>query len=311
VTAEPTTEATETDVDVAHRPVASIAGVDASGLATAVLGVVAIMLVATERAVTVLANVPFDPVVVPPSVRAATGVLALVAVGSALLAAAVADGRATVRVGLLFAVVFGPLPLVAPGTTLVAAVAVAGGGALALAGTLGAPAAWTYRGVRRRVVAVGFVAALALTLAGATGLVDGLRNSGAFVTLAAVAAVGTRSAGSRPAAGAGLLAVGAVAVASATSPFAFGSSLLVAFAVTGVPSLLIALAVAGAVAAAVAGLHRGAHALAIGAVLLLLAGVPATFPRALTLLLGATLVLVVHDGTDTSVPDTGTTGGPT
>ncbi|MFC6941149.1 phosphate ABC transporter permease [Salinirubellus sp. GCM10025818] len=311
MTAESTTDAHETDVGVAYPPAESITGLDAPGFTTAVLGVVAIAFVAIERAVTVLANVPFDPLVIPPSVRAATGVLALVAVGSALLAATVADGRATVRVGLLFAVVFGALPLVAPGTTLVAAVAVTGGGALALLGTLGVPAVWTYRGVRRRVVAVGFVAALALTLAGATGLVDGLRNSGAFVTLAAVAAVGTHSAGSRLAAGAGLLAVGAVAVASAASPFAFGSSLLVAFAVTGVPSPLIALAVAGAVAAAVAGLHRGGYTLAVGAVLLLLVGVPATFPRALTLLLGATLVLVVHDSPGTRGPGTGTTGGST
>jgi hypothetical protein len=178
-----------------------------------------------------------------------------------------------------------------------AVVAVVGGGALALVGALGAPPAWTYRGVRRRVVAVGFVTALALTLVGVTGLLDGARNTGAFVTLAAIAAVGTGSERSRLAAGAGLLAVGAVAVAGAASPFVVGSTLLVAFAVTGVPLLLVAVAVAGAVAAAVAGLHRGTYTRSVGAVLLLLAGVPATFPRALTLLLGATLVVLAHDGT--------------
>jgi hypothetical protein len=159
------------------------------------------------------------------------------------------------------------------------------------------PAKWTYRDVRRRLVAVGSVAALALTLVGVTGLVEGGRNPGAVVTLAVVTAVGTRSDGSWLAAGAGLLAVGAVGVASVANPFVVGSALLVAFAVTGVPSLLVAVAVAGAVAAAVDGLHRGEYALATGAAVLLLAGVPVTFPRALTFLLGATLVLLVHDGT--------------
>jgi hypothetical protein len=92
-----------------------------------------------------------------------------------------------------------------------------------------------------------------------------------------------------------------VVAAGAVSPFVVGSALLVAFAVTGVPHLLAALAVAGAVAAAVAGLHRGAYGLSVGAVLVLLAGVPATFPRALTLLLGATLVLVDVPGARTEV----------
>jgi hypothetical protein len=146
-------------------------------------------------------------------------------------------------------------------------------------------------------VALGVVAALALTLVGVTGLLEGVRTPGAVATLAVVAAVGTRSDGSRLAAGAGLLAVGAVGVASVVSPFVVGSTLLVAFAVTGVPSLLVLLAVAGAIAAAVAGLHRGEYALATGAAVLLLAGVPVTFPRALTFLLGATLVLLVHDDT--------------
>ena len=291
---EPTPDARETGSEATHAPTTdttaafAVPGSTAAVLGTSALAVVA---VAVQRGVSILANVPFDPTVTSSAVRSAAGVFALVAVVAALVAVAVTDERATVRVGLLFAAVFGPVPLVAPGTALPAVVAVVGGGGLALVGTLGRPATWTYRDVRRRVVAVGFVAALAVTLAGATGLAEGVRNTGAFVTLAAVAAVGTRAEGSLAAALVGLLAAGAVVVASAVNPFVVASALLVAFAVTGVPSLLVGLAAAGAVAATVAGLSRDEYALAVGAALLLLAGVPATFPRALALLLGAALVL--------------------
>lgn len=294
MTGEPTTDTRETDAEVSHSATARILDIDASDSETAVLGVGGLALVAAvvEAVVTVLANVPFDPTVAPPSIRIATDLFAVLTVIAALVTVAVADGRATVRVGLLFAAVFGALAIIAPGTTLTAVAAVSGGAALALVGTLGLPREWTYCAVRRRIVAAALVAAVALTLAGVTGLLDGFRNLGAFVTLAAIAAVGTRSEGSRLAAGAGLIAVVAVVVASTLSPFVLGSTLLVVFGVTGVPHILVALAVAGAVAAAVAGLSRGEYALAVGAVLLLLAGVPATFPRAMTLLLGATLVLL-------------------
>lgn len=303
MTPEPTPDAHEADRESSAAAVTdAVAAFDVPGLIPAVLGACVVGSVAVDRLVSVLANVPFDPVVAPPTVRTAAGILALVAVVSTLIAIAVVDRRATVRIGLLFVAVFGTLPFVAPETTLVAVVAVVGGGALALVGASGVstPTEWTYRTVRQRLVALGFVTALALTLAGATGVLDGGRNPGAFVTLAAITAVGIQSEGSRLAWMAGLLAAGAVVVASAVSPFVVGSTLLVAFGITGVPSLLVALAVASGVAAATAGLSRGEVPLVVGAALLLLAGVPATFPRALTLLVGATLVLVV-DGDTTEV----------
>ena len=303
MTTEPAHGGRESGVKPSRTAEKTLAAVET----TVVLGAGVLALVAAERVVSVLANVPFDPVVTPPPLRAVTGSLALVATVCTLVFVAVTDGRATVRTGLLFAAVFGCLPLVAPGATLLAVVAVVGGSALALAGTLGLPDGWTYRGTRQRVVAVGVIVALAATLAGATGLLDGVRNLGAGLTLATLAAVGTRAEGSTLAGGAGLLAAGATVAASALSPFVVGSTLLVAFAVTGVPSLLVALAVAGVVAAAVAGIHRGAYALAVGSLLLLVAGVPTTFPRALVFLLGATLVLL--DGSPDMVGPTVPTEG--
>lgn len=296
MTPEPTPEAHAADSESSAATVTgAVAAFDVPGLTPTVLGAGVVGCVAVDRVVSVFANVPFEPVVAPPTVRTAVGIVALGAVVAALIATAVVDRRATVRVGLLFVAVFGTLPLVVPETTLMGVVAVIGGSALTLVGASGVSTAteWTYRTVRQRVVALGFVTALALTLAGATGILDGGRNPGAFLTLAAITAVGTRSDGSRLAWVAGLLAATAVVVASAVIPFVVGSTLLVAFGVTGVPLLLVAGAVAGGVAAAVAGLSRGEGTLVVGAALLLLAGVPATFPRALTLLVGAALVLFV------------------
>lgn len=303
---EPASDPPEGDSDVAREgetvlsnPLGRAFSADRPSL---VLGasVLALLTLVANTAIRIFANLPFDPVVASPEVRRVTVVLTPLVVAAALATAALTDDRPTVRVGLLFAAVFGVIGLLAPGTTLSAVVAVVVGGALALLGTLGVPASWSYRAVRRRTIAAGFVLAIAVSLASATGIVDGgLRNIGALLALAALAAVGTRSEGSTFAAGAGLVAVVALVVASTVSPFAFGSALLVAFAVTGVPHVLVALAIGGGVAATVAGLHRGVYALSVGAGLLLLAGVPVTLPRAMTVLLGATMV-IIDLGDDTS-----------
>lgn len=303
---EATSETGDPETELSHDTAAwpsirDTVGSERAVLATSALALVA---VASDAVVTVLANVPFDPVVASAPVRAATGSLAPAAVAVALVAIAVTDERATVRVGLLFAAVFGCLAVLAPATTLAAVVAVVGGGALALVGGLGVPERWQYRTVRRRVLAVCFVGALALTLAGVTGLVDGLREPGALLALIGMAAVGTRAERSRLAAGAGVVAAVGIVAASVLNPFVTGSALLIAFAVTGVPHLLVALAVAGVVAATVGGLRQGKYALATGALLLVFAGVPATFPRAMALLLGAVLVIVdgpVPTGRETGV----------
>jgi len=91
------------------------------------------------------------------------------------------------------------------------------------------------------------------------------------VTLLAV-----RAEGDPVALGAGALAFAGVVAASAAAPYVTGSALLAGFAVVGSPHLLVATAAFGGVAAAVSGFRGGDARLAIGAVLLLLAGVPAT-----------------------------------
>lgn len=253
-------------------------------------GGLALVAVTLQSLVDALYNLPFDPVVVPAPVRGLLAVGTPVVLALALVVAALASGMPTVRVGLLFAGVFGLLAVLSDAATLPAVVAITCGGALALAGGLGVPS--SYREGRRAAVAVVLLAGIVISLASATAVVDGLRGLGGTVVLAGIAALGVRSDGDRVALGAGVLAALAVVVASATAPFVLGSALLVSFAVVGAPHLFVALAGGGAIAAIVAGIRRGEQTLAIGAALLLLAGVPATIPRATAIVLGAGLALL-------------------
>lgn len=256
---------------------------------------IALLAVAIRAGLRLLANIPFDPVVASPAVRTAAVTAVPVTTGGALAGIALTDDRPTVRVGLLFAGVFGPLALLSSPATYPAVIAVTGGAALALVGTLGVPDSLSYRSVRSRVIGAAFVGAIAISLADSTGIVQGLHGVGSLLALTALAAVGTRAERSRLAAGAGILTAGLVVYASTASPFVVGSALLVVFAVTGVSHLLFALAIAGGTAAATFGLSQRAYPLAIGAALLVLAGVPVTLPRAMVVVLGAALVVLDWD----------------
>lgn len=257
-------------------------------------GLAALLVVAAAVAVDVLANLPFEPVAVPPAVRAFLGVGVPVVLALCLIAVAVSTRRTPLRVGLLFVGVFGLLPLAARAATVPALFGVILGGGVALVGTNGVPA--DYRTLRRHLIATGVLAGVAVTLSGSIGLLDGsARGIGGLLTFGAVTGMVVRADGDRLALAAGLFAVAVVAAASVMHPYVLGSALLVAFAVAGVPHVIVAAAVGGAAAATVAGLRRDEYTLAIGAPLVLLAGVPATFPRAMAVVLGAMLVLVPFD----------------
>lgn len=257
-----------------------------------VVSTLALFAVISRTLVVILRNLPFDPLVTAEPIRMGTAVLFPVVAAGALVTLALTDERAPVRVGLLFAGVFGLLGLLVPTTTLPAVVAISTGGAVALLGTLGIPDTWTYVTVRRRAIATGFVLAITISLASAVGIVAGLRGIGALVGLASLAAVGTRAEASPVAGGAGIAVAALLVVGSLTNPFIAGSALLVGFAITGVPHLVVAVAVAGGVAAAVAGIRRRNYPLALGALLVLFAGVPVTLPQAMAVLLGAVLVVL-------------------
>jgi hypothetical protein len=287
-----------TEVSTANGGLAAVRGASAGAVVLAA-GALALAATAADVAVTVLANRPFDPIVATPGVRAATGTVAPLAAVLGLGIVAATARVATARVGLLFAAAFGGLAVAAPGATLPGVVALALGAALALSGTLGRPAAWGPRAVGRHLVAAGFVAGIAVSLWSAVGLLDpGLGGAGELLALGAVVGAGVLVRPGLLGFAAGLVAAGAVVAASVAAPFVVGSALLVAFAVGSAPQALVAAAVGAAIAAAVAGLARGEQAPAVGAGLLVLAGIPVTPARALVVALGATLLVldVTADG---------------
>ncbi|WP_254534869.1 hypothetical protein [Halomarina litorea] len=257
-------------------------------------GAIALVLVALTTTIGIVRNLPYRPLVVPEIVRSLMvgGTPAVVA--ATLVAVALATRRDDVRVGLLFAGVFGLLAAVSESATLPAVAAVVGGGTIALFGSLGRPA--TYREGRRIAVGVLVTAGIAISLSSTVGLLEAsYRGAGGFLALAGLAALSIRAEGDWAALGAGVLAFAVVVYASVTRPFVVGSGLLVGFAVVDVSHLLAALALGGGTAAAVGGLHRREYSLAFGAGLLLFAGVPATLPRAMAVLLGAILALASTD----------------
>lgn len=257
-------------------------------------GLLALIIVAVGRSLDILWNLPFNPVGISPVIRnlILTGVPILLAF--TLVIIAFAAEQSTVRVGLLFVGIFGLLPIVDQAATVPALVAVSVGGAVVLLATPGWPS--TYQTLRKQSIAVGLLAGIMITLSSSIGIVDGgLRNIGTLLTLGAVTALVVWIDGDRIALLIGLFALIITIVVSVMKPYIVGSVLLIAFAVVGVSHLLIACAIGGAVAATVAGLRRQEYTLSIGALLVLLAGIPGTFPRALAVIFGATLIFIDVD----------------
>ncbi len=258
------------------------------------VGLLAAVAVGVATAIRVLYNAPFEPVAFPPRLVPAVGTVAALASGVALAAVGLSTERPVVRVGLLFAGVFGVLATVSGAATVAAAVAIPVGAALAFARAMGPPE--TYFELRRGVIALTFALAVGLSLAATAGLVGSpFRAAGSAAFLAGVTLLAVRAEGDPVALGAGALAFAGVIAASAAAPYVTGSALLAGFAVVGSPHLLVATAAFGGVAAAVSGFRGGDARLAIGAVLLLLAGVPATPGAATAVCLGAALAVLDAD----------------
>lgn len=250
--------------------------------------------VALQTLLRILRNLPFDPLTVPTAVRGSLGVGAPFVVALATVTVALASRRGTASVGLLFVGAFGSLTAVSTAATLPAVVGVIAGGAVAMLGSVGRPE--SYHGARRVLVGTVFVAGVALSLGSAIGLWPGARELGTALALLGLAATGLLVEGDRLGLVAGALAFVAVVGAAGVSPYIAGSVLLVGFSVVGVPHLLVALAAGGCVTAFVAGVRDRDGAVVAAITLLLAAGVPVTVPRAMAVLLGATVVLVGPEG---------------
>jgi hypothetical protein len=240
--------------------------------------------------VRLLLNAPVSVGVDTTALYRAVSPLALLAPALGALAVGVTTDRPVVRVATLFAGVFGSLTAVASAAALPAAVVASAAVASVAVDGLDRPA--SLDGASRWLVAGGLVAGTACSLAASLGVDPAsLRPLGSDLALLALAGTPAFVPWDRRAAGVGLLVGGVVVAAGVTAPFVTGAVALVGGAVVGASTPLLALAAAGTATTAATGLATRRPDVAVGSALLLAAGVPATVPRALAVVLGVTLLV--------------------
>lgn len=262
---------------------------DAIAAGAAVLAVVGL---ATVR---LAVNAPMG---IPDPIADAYGLVetaALVVPAAAALVLGVREREPVARIGLLTVGVFGGLAAVSTAARVPAAGALVAAAVLITAQRTRRPVAWAE--ASRGTVAAMILLGMGVSLASTTGLVEGpARTAGAIATMAGLAAspVFVRANRSAWLIG-GAVLVGTIA-AGVGAPFVTGAVTLVVFSTVGVPLLILAVGLAGGVTTLVAALSSGRWLGAAGVGCLLTAGVPATVPRALAVVLG--LALLLREGLD-------------
>lgn len=241
----------------------------------------------------VLLNAPVDaPAWLGQNHRLLAGAALLAVAAAAVLLGALSTDP-VVRVGLVAAGIFPALTVFSTAAYAPAMGVVLAGGALAVAASHGRPEG--YLDARAVAVAGVLVAAVAAALAGATGLAPPwTRTAGTVLWLLGAASLPVATETDGLDWGAGALAGVATAQFALAAPFVAGAVFLVGGGIVGAPLSLVALGAFGGAAATVGGLRHGRPTAGAGALLVVLAGVPATLPRALAVVVG--LVLLASPG---------------
>ncbi|MFC7020677.1 MULTISPECIES: phosphate ABC transporter permease [Haloarcula] len=273
-------------VDDRSRRAATVAG---SGFAAVALTASFVARLAVNAPLTLPGGVAVggQAVGVAPGPLAAMAMV-LAALGAVSIGVTRSDPAA--GVGLLFVGVFGGLALVSRGAAMPAAVAVAAGtGTVALASRRSLCRA---RGLATTVL----VAALGLALASGVGDWTALRPLASTFALGGVALTPLFAATDAESLLGGALAFVVVLVVGLSVPFVTGAVTLVGGGVVGAGLPFVALAVAGAVTAASAAARTRRWTLLAGIVLVALAGVPASLPRAVPFALGVAVLVTREAG---------------
>lgn len=220
------------------------------------------------------------------------GALAVPAVAAGALAATTTDDAE--RVGLAVVAAFGLVALASPAAAIPAATGVVAGGAVAVGARWRALPA---REVGWRAAPVGAVlAGVALSLSAAMELAPaGVRPVGAHLAMVGAAATPALLAPRHRDWALGGAVAGLLVAVGTLAPFLTGAVTLIGGGVVAVSLPVMAAGLAGLVTTASAGLRTRHAPAVVGAGLLLVAGVPATIPRALAAVLGV-LVLVETRG---------------
>ncbi|WP_458189635.1 phosphate ABC transporter permease [Haladaptatus sp. NG-WS-4] len=240
--------------------------------------------------------------VVLPSVASSTWydavtLAAIVGPAAGILLLGVTTAEAWTRAGLVLASVFGLLSAVTSAVAVPAVGATVVGGWLMLRGALATLPPANRR--RIRVVVFVLLTGLTLSLFGAVGVHPvALRTAGTTLALAGMAVTPLAV---RPRTSA--FAVGGVAAATTfyltgAAPFVSGAVVLIAGSVVGGSALLLAAAVGGLTATVVEGAASGRVTLTSTGLLLLMAGVPSSIPRALGVTLAVAFILATRSDQD-------------
>jgi len=219
--------------------------------------------------------------------------LTALACAGSLLAVAISHGESYETVGLAFVGVFGVAGTIARPAYLPTIVAIMAGTALATGGRL------FNEPIRIGPVVVGglLISGLAVSLAGTFGFASAAtRSLGTQLTLIGVAGTPIFLVRDRADYLVGALGTGLLVAVGLVGPFVLGATGLVAGGIVGASLPLMALAVGGLTTTASAALRTHQHAAALGAGLLLFAGIPATLPRALAFVLAVVLLVETTTG---------------
>lgn len=213
----------------------------------------------------------------------------LVPGGVAIAAGAVADAE-WVLVGLVAAGVFSLLAVLMPAAGLPALGVLSIAAFLVMAPTL---AGNEQRTGGRSLFAGLVVAAVVLSLGANAGvLASGARSLGTTAALVALVVAPVAIGASRRALLVGASAAVFVAAGAVAAPFVTGAVFLAVGAAIDPTVVVAAAGIGGGVALVTEGTHRRQVPVVAGGLLLLTAGIPATVPRGLAVVLGAHLVLV-------------------
>ncbi|MFB6130375.1 MAG: hypothetical protein ABEJ28_06100, partial [Salinigranum sp.] len=202
------------------------------------------------------------------------------------------------RVGLVAAGVFGLLAAVSSAAALPAIGAVAVGGWLAVLPTLAGGIRFIVPGrgdaaPGRALVAAALLSGVVCSLSGAAGVDPGhLRPAGTAIALVGLA-VSPLALPSPPRSSSlvfGGVIAGTTLLAGTAAPFVTGAVALVVAGIVHVPFALVVVGAGGAGISVADAARRGDGATATAAALLVVAGVPYTLPRALAVVVAATLV---------------------
>lgn len=231
-----------------------------------------------------------------PGVAGSMDVLLLAAtVGPALgaLGIAATTGDSVERIGLAFVAVFGLLSLV-PSATTAAVVAVVAGGSLAAVERwreAGRPVDW------HALPVVLLAGSVAVSLFGGIGIEPTtFRSIGSRLALLGAAATPALLGHGRVDWAFGGLAAAVLVAVGLTAPFVTGAVTLIGAGAVGASLLVLAVGLAGLITTASAATRtRHWHAL-LGAGLVFAAGVPASMPRALAVVLGVLLLIEPRGG---------------